>query len=47
MELKLPGLELALRLYNELKAQGHGKKGTHALILAFEKMNNIELKPQQ
>lgn len=46
MELKLPGLELALKFYSELKAQGHAKKGTHALILAFEKMNNIELKPQ-
>jgi 3-hydroxyisobutyrate dehydrogenase len=46
MELKLPGLELALQLYNELKAQGHAKKGTHALILAFEKMNNVEIKPQ-
>jgi 3-hydroxyisobutyrate dehydrogenase len=43
MDLKLPGLELALKLYNELKALGHGKKGTHALMLVLEKMNNVEV----
>jgi len=43
MGLNLPGLELALRLYQELEAQGHGKKGTHALMLAFERMNNVEI----
>eukprot|EP01125_Pyxidicula_operculata_P015797 TRINITY_DN5386_c0_g1_i1.p1 TRINITY_DN5386_c0_g1~~TRINITY_DN5386_c0_g1_i1.p1 ORF type:complete len:322 (+),score=48.97 TRINITY_DN5386_c0_g1_i1:30-995(+) len=43
MNLQLPGLELARKLYVELKNMGHGKKGTHALILAVAKMNNIEL----
>jgi len=44
MNLKLPGLELAFSLYNELQQMGHSKKGTHALQLALEKMNNIEYK---
>jgi len=43
MGLTLPGLELALRLYQELEAQGHGRKGTQGLMLAFEKMNNVEI----
>jgi len=43
MNLQMPGLELALKLYQELEAMGHGRKGTQALMLAFEKMNNIEL----
>ncbi len=47
MDLKLPGLELALKLYNELKALGHGKKGTHALMLVLEKMNNVEVNVPQ
>mgnify|MGYP001063302534 CR=1 FL=1 len=47
MGLKLPGLELALKLYNELKALGHGKKGTHALMLVLEKLNNIEVNVAQ
>eukprot|EP01116_Phalansterium_solitarium_P016132 TRINITY_DN3678_c0_g1_i2.p1 TRINITY_DN3678_c0_g1~~TRINITY_DN3678_c0_g1_i2.p1 ORF type:complete len:312 (-),score=41.39 TRINITY_DN3678_c0_g1_i2:171-1106(-) len=44
MNLKLPGLELALALYRELQAQGHGRKGTHSLMLALEKLNGVELK---
>jgi len=47
MGLNLPGLDLALKLYQELEAQGHGKKGTHALMLAFEKMNNVEIPKKQ
>jgi len=43
MHLKLPGLELALKLYEELAALGYEEKGTQALMLAFEKMNNIEI----
>jgi len=46
MKLQLPGLELSLKFYNELKSMGHEKKGTHSLLLVFEKMNNIEIKPQ-
>ncbi len=35
----LPGLALVRRLYTELKAQGHGRSGTQALILALKKLN--------
>lgn len=42
MNLSLPGLVLSHKLYVALKAQGHGQLGTHSLMLAFEKMNNIE-----
>jgi 3-hydroxyisobutyrate dehydrogenase len=34
--LRLPGLELAERLYAALAAEGHGRKGIQALILALE-----------
>lgn len=36
MNLKLPGLSLAYKLYNNLMEMGHGKSGTQALILALE-----------
>jgi len=36
MGLALPGLELAERLYARLVAQGHGRKGIQALLLALE-----------
>jgi len=42
MKLSLPGLSLAHQLYLALDAQGHGRKGTHALQLALEKLNGIE-----
>eukprot|EP01121_Diplochlamys_sp_Union-15-3_P017837 TRINITY_DN6365_c0_g1_i4.p1 TRINITY_DN6365_c0_g1~~TRINITY_DN6365_c0_g1_i4.p1 ORF type:complete len:202 (-),score=33.97 TRINITY_DN6365_c0_g1_i4:67-672(-) len=42
MELHLPGLELAHLLYSELKNMGYGKKGTHALQIALEKLNGIQ-----
>jgi 3-hydroxyisobutyrate dehydrogenase len=45
MNLRLPGLELAERLYDELVAQGHAKKGTQSLILALAKMSGVEWKP--
>jgi len=38
MNLNLPGLALAYRLYNNLNDQGHGKSGTQALILALERL---------
>lgn len=44
MNLDLPGLKLAKSLYENLVQEGHGKKGTQALILALEKLNNLELK---
>jgi 3-hydroxyisobutyrate dehydrogenase len=36
MGLVLPGLALAERLYARLVAQGHGRKGIQALLLALE-----------
>jgi 3-hydroxyisobutyrate dehydrogenase len=47
MGLFLPGLSLVHQLYLAVKAQGHGKSGTQALILALEKMSRtvIQAKP--
>lgn len=42
MQLKLPGLELAERLYRELAEAGQGRKGTQALILALAKISDID-----
>jgi 3-hydroxyisobutyrate dehydrogenase len=42
MNLALPGLALANQLYLAVKAQGYGKKGTHALMLALESMSGIK-----
>ena len=39
MNLSLPGLALVHQLYLAVKAQGHGKSGTQALILALEQMS--------
>ena len=39
MQLALPGLALARELYVALQAQGHGRDGTQALILALETMS--------
>jgi 3-hydroxyisobutyrate dehydrogenase len=44
MNLPLPGLALAHQLYIAVQAQGHGKKGTHALMLALEHMSNSVVK---
>lgn len=41
MGLSLPGLALVKQLYLAVKAQGHGRMGTHALILALEKISGI------
>lgn len=41
MDLSLPGLALANQLYLSVKAQGNGKLGTHALMLALESMNGL------
>jgi 3-hydroxyisobutyrate dehydrogenase len=38
MGLSLPGLALVHQLYLAVQAQGHGKKGTQALMLALEHM---------
>ena len=39
MNLSMPGLALVHQIYLAVKAQGHGKKGTHALMLALEKLS--------
>jgi 3-hydroxyisobutyrate dehydrogenase len=44
MGLALPGLALAHQLYISLKAQGHGRDGTHALELALAQMSGIDWK---
>ncbi|CAH0517193.1 unnamed protein product [Peronospora belbahrii] len=41
MNLSLPGLSLAHQLYVAVKAQGHGRLGTQALMLALEQLNGI------
>jgi len=40
MNLSLPGLALANQLYLAVQAQGYGRKGTHALMLALEQLSN-------
>lgn len=42
MSLSLPGLALAEQLYQSVRAHGHGRSGTQALMLALEKMSAIE-----
>jgi len=41
MNLSLPGLALVHQLYKAVEAQGHGRKGTHALSLALERISNV------
>ena len=47
MDLCLPGLALAHQLYVALKAEGHGRLGTHSLLLAFEQMNATKVEIQK
>ncbi len=42
MGLALPGLALAEQLYRAVQAQGHGRDGTHALILALASLSAID-----
>jgi len=42
MGLSLPGLALAEQLYQSVKAQGWGRNGTHALMLALAEMSGID-----
>ncbi|WP_435018773.1 NAD(P)-dependent oxidoreductase [Tundrisphaera sp. TA3] len=39
MNLSLPGLALAEQLYRAVAAQGHARKGTHALMLALSQLS--------
>ena len=41
MGLAMPGLALVKQLYEAVKAQGYGKLGTHALMLALERMSDF------
>ena len=41
MNLTLPGLALAHQLYVTVQALGHGRKGTHALMLAVEHIAGV------
>lgn len=43
MNLSLPGLALVHQLYVSVQAQGHGDLGTHALMLALERMSAVEV----
>lgn len=42
--LSLPGLALGHQLYQAVKAQGHGREGTHALQLALAQLSGIDWK---
>jgi 3-hydroxyisobutyrate dehydrogenase len=39
MQIALPGLALVHQLYSIVRAQGHGRRGTQALMLALEEMS--------
>jgi len=39
MNLELPGLELAMKLYTKTAELGYGRKGTQALLLALREIN--------
>ena len=42
LRLSLPGLALAEQLYVALQAQGGGKRGTHALVLALASLSGVD-----
>jgi 3-hydroxyisobutyrate dehydrogenase len=42
MGIALPGLALVHQLYLAAQAQGHGRCGTHALMLALESLSKVE-----
>lgn len=44
MNLCLPGLALSKQLYEAVRAQGMGRKGTQALLVALENINGISRK---
>jgi 3-hydroxyisobutyrate dehydrogenase len=43
MGIAMPGLALADQLYKSVKALGHGRCGTQALMLALERLSNVEM----
>jgi 3-hydroxyisobutyrate dehydrogenase len=44
MGLTLPGLELAVGLYNRVQELGHGRSGVQALIIALEDLSGISIR---
>ncbi len=42
MNLALPGMALVKQLYEAVRAQGYGRKGTQALLLALEHLSNVK-----
>jgi 3-hydroxyisobutyrate dehydrogenase len=42
MNISLPGLGLVKQLYEAVRAQGYGRKGTQALMLALEHLSNVK-----
>jgi 3-hydroxyisobutyrate dehydrogenase len=42
MNLSLPGVALAKQLYEAVRAQGYGRKGTQALLLALESLSGVK-----
>ena len=45
VNLALPGLALVHQLYVAVQAQGHGRRGTHALMLALERLSSATDQP--
>jgi len=43
MEIDLPGLRQATELYKQVVMLGHGRSSYHALLLALEKISNIDI----
>ena len=43
LELVLPGLSLVHQLYLAVQAHGHGRSGTHALMVALEELSNVHV----
>jgi len=44
LEISLPGAALVHQLYHAIEAEGLQEKGTQALVLALEKLANVEVK---
>jgi 3-hydroxyisobutyrate dehydrogenase len=42
MQLAVPGLALAEQLYVSAQARGHGRDGTHALLLALAELSDLD-----
>jgi 3-hydroxyisobutyrate dehydrogenase len=42
MNLSLPGVGLAKQFYEAVRAQGYGRKGTQALLLALESLSGVK-----